>query len=60
MKSEDRRSFIKKSMVVTAGVSLGAPAFIKGYAQTKPVINQRSCCRSQQPWKGRNTILYQD
>ena len=36
MKSEDRRSFIKKSMVVTAGVSLGAPAFIKGYAQTKP------------------------
>lgn len=41
MKTEKRRSFIKKSMVASAGVALGAPAYIKGYAQVQPsdVIN---------------------
>ena len=41
MKSENRRAFIKKSMVVSAGVAVGAPAYIKGFVQNKPsdVIN---------------------
>jgi predicted dehydrogenase len=36
-----RRGFIKKSMVATAGLTIGAPAYIKGYMQNKPneVIN---------------------
>lgn len=41
MESENRRGFIKKSMVATAGLTVGAPAYIKGFANTKPsdVIN---------------------
>jgi len=41
MKSVNRRGFIKKSMVVSAGVAIGAPAYIKGFTQNKPsdVIN---------------------
>jgi predicted dehydrogenase len=41
MKSVKRRSFIKKSMVVSAGIAVGAPAYIKGFVQNKPseVIN---------------------
>ena len=34
--SEDRRGFIKKSVVATAGLSMGAPAYIKGFARNKP------------------------
>lgn len=36
-----RRGFLKKSMVATAGLTVGAPAYIKGYMQKKPseVIN---------------------
>jgi hypothetical protein len=30
-----RRGFIKKSMVISAGLSVGAPAYIKGFAQNK-------------------------
>jgi predicted dehydrogenase len=36
MNSLKRRGFIKKSMVVSAGVALGAPAYIKNFAQIKP------------------------
>lgn len=36
MKTEKRRTFIKKSAIATAGIALGAPAYIKGYAQVKP------------------------
>jgi len=36
MKTVKRRTFIKKSMLVSAGVALGAPAYIKGYAQQQP------------------------
>jgi predicted dehydrogenase len=41
MKTETRRGFIKKSAVVSAGLSVGAPAYIKGFMQNKPneVIN---------------------
>src|SRR5665648_1168208 len=41
MKSVKRRVFIKKSMVVSAGLAVGAPAYIKGFVQNKPseVIN---------------------
>jgi len=41
MKSIKRRSFIKKSMAVSAGMAIGAPAYIKGFVQTKPsdIIN---------------------
>jgi predicted dehydrogenase len=40
MKTEKRRTFIKRSMMASAGVVLG-PAYIKGYIQQKPseVIN---------------------
>jgi predicted dehydrogenase len=36
MKTEKRRTFIKKSVLASAGVALGAPAYIKGFAQVKP------------------------
>ncbi|MBW6500607.1 MAG: Gfo/Idh/MocA family oxidoreductase [Bacteroidales bacterium] len=36
MKTEKRRTFIKKSMVASAGIAIGAPAYIRGFAQTKP------------------------
>jgi predicted dehydrogenase len=36
MKTETRRGFIKKSAVVSAGLSFGAPAYIKGFVQNKP------------------------
>jgi len=36
MKSLKRREFIKKSVIVSGGVTLGAPAYIKGYVQNKP------------------------
>jgi len=36
MKTEKRRTFIKKSAIVSAGIALGAPAYIKGFAQVKP------------------------
>jgi predicted dehydrogenase len=36
MKTEKRRTFIKKSMMATAGITIGAPAYIRGFAQTKP------------------------
>ena len=41
MKSENRRGFIKKSMLASAGLTVGAPAYIKGFARNKPsdVIN---------------------
>jgi predicted dehydrogenase len=41
MKTEKRRTFIKKSVMASTGIALGAPAFIKGYAQTQPsdIIN---------------------
>jgi predicted dehydrogenase len=41
METEKRRTFIKKSMMVSAGIAIGAPAYIKGFAQTKPsdIIN---------------------
>ncbi len=41
MKSENRRGFIKKSMVATAGLTVGAPAYIKGFVKNNPndVIN---------------------
>jgi predicted dehydrogenase len=41
MKTETRRGFIKKSAVVSAGISIGAPAYIKDYMQNKPseIIN---------------------
>lgn len=41
MRAEKRRTFIKKSMVASAGIAFGAPAYIKGFAQTKPsdIIN---------------------
>ncbi len=41
MKLIKRRNFIRRSMLVTAGVAAGAPAYIKGFAQTKPsdIIN---------------------
>jgi len=40
-----RRAFIKNSMLASAGVALGAPAYIKGYMQTQPsdVINVAVC-----------------
>jgi predicted dehydrogenase len=41
MKTETRRGFIRKSAVISAGLSVGAPAYIKGFMQNKPneVIN---------------------
>src|SRR4030042_1276016 len=41
MKTETRRGFLKKSVVVTAGLAAGAPAYIKGFMQNKPseIIN---------------------
>lgn len=36
MKTETRRGFIKKSAVVSAGLTVGAPAYIKGFVQNKP------------------------
>jgi len=36
MKTEKRRTFLKKSMLASAGLAIGAPAYIRGYAQTKP------------------------
>jgi predicted dehydrogenase len=36
MKSENRRGFIKKSMLASAGLTVGAPAYIKGFARNKP------------------------
>ena len=36
MKLMKRRNFIKKSSVVSAGVAVGAPAYIKGFVQNKP------------------------
>jgi predicted dehydrogenase len=36
MKTETRRGFIKKSAVLSAGLSIGAPAYIKGFVQNKP------------------------
>lgn len=36
MKSIDRRKFIKKSVVASASLMAGAPAYIKGYAKTQP------------------------
>ena len=35
MMKEDRRNFLKKSMLVTAGIAV-APAYIKGFHQVKP------------------------
>ena len=41
MESLKRRGFIKKSMAASAGITIGAPAYIKGYMQSKPgdIIN---------------------
>lgn len=41
MKSEKRREFIKKSAMITSGLAIGTPAYIKGFAQVKPseIIN---------------------
>lgn len=41
MNTETRRGFIKKSVVVSAGLTVGAPMYIKNYMQKKPgeVIN---------------------
>jgi predicted dehydrogenase len=36
MKTIKRRGFIKKSMVMSAGMAIGAPAYIKGFVQNKP------------------------
>src|SRR5512133_1523585 len=36
MKSLKRRDFIRKSMIVSGGMAIGAPAYIKGYVQNKP------------------------
>jgi len=36
MKNENRRGFIKKTAVVSAGLAAGAPAYIQGYAQVQP------------------------
>jgi predicted dehydrogenase len=36
MKTETRRGFIKKSAVISAGLSFSAPAYIKGFVQNKP------------------------
>jgi len=41
MNTENRRGFIKKSMLASAGLTVGTPAYIKGFAKNKPsdVIN---------------------
>jgi len=36
MKNENRRGFIKKTAVLSAGLADGAPAYIPGYAQVQP------------------------
>ncbi|HOW09958.1 MAG TPA: Gfo/Idh/MocA family oxidoreductase [Bacteroidales bacterium] len=36
MKTEKRRTFIKKSALASAGIAFGAPAYIKGFQQVKP------------------------
>ncbi len=36
MKSVKRRTFIKNSMIASAGVTIGAPAYIRGFARNKP------------------------
>jgi predicted dehydrogenase len=36
MKTEKRRTFIKKSILASAGIAFGAPAYIKGFQQVKP------------------------
>jgi predicted dehydrogenase len=36
MDSVNRRGFIKKTSAVSAGLAVGVPAYIKGYAQKKP------------------------
>jgi hypothetical protein len=53
MKTENRREFIKRSTMVSTGIAVGAPAYIRGYATRNPsdVINMASVgIRSQ----GRN------
>jgi len=53
MKTENRRDFIKRSTMVSTGIAVGAPAYIRGYATRNPsdVINMASVgIRSQ----GRN------
>ncbi len=41
MKSVKRREFIKKSLAASAGMTVGAPMYIKGFVQNKPsdIIN---------------------
>ena len=36
MKTEKRRTFIKKSALASAGIAFGAPAYINGFQQVKP------------------------
>lgn len=36
MATEKRRTFIRKSVMASAGISLGAPAFIRDYAKIQP------------------------
>lgn len=36
MKTEKRRTFIKRSVIATTGIAFGAPAYIKGFQQVKP------------------------
>ncbi len=36
MKTEKRRTFIKKSAMATAGFAIGAPSYIRGFQQVKP------------------------
>lgn len=36
MEPVKRRTFIRKSMITTAGIAIGAPAYIKGFVQDKP------------------------
>jgi len=36
MKTEKRRTFIKKSALASAGIAFGAPAYIRGFQQVKP------------------------
>jgi len=36
MKTEKRRTFIKKSALASAGIAFGAPAYIQGFQQVKP------------------------
>jgi len=36
MRTEKRRTFIKKSALASAGIAFGAPAYIRGFQQVKP------------------------